>query len=142
MLPEHEQLELNHISALLALLVEGAWGETVTQLISEPMLRKKASTIWNTWRPYLSHPPFHPTGEAAVKEEMIGLFASAYTFPPTAAEIAKSIRDYPMAALTTAAFTEYTSITLEEDPVQVTNTHARSPCLTDPSVMPSPTNRR
>jgi hypothetical protein len=36
-----------------------------------------------------------------------------------------------MAVLTAAAFTEHTSITLEDDPVQVTNTHARSPCLTD-----------
>ena len=48
MLRKPEQLELNHISALLALLVEGAWGETVTHLISAPMQRKKASTIWNT----------------------------------------------------------------------------------------------
>ena len=117
MLPEPEPLELNHVSALLALLVEGAWGETITQVIAAPMLKKQASTIWNTWRPYLFHPPSHPTGEAAVKEEMIRLLTSTYTFPPACAEVARSFRDYAMAALTTAAFTEHTSIMLEDDPV-------------------------
>ena len=77
-----------------------------------------------------------------MKEEMIRLLASAYTFPPTVALVARSIRDYALTALTSAAFTEHTSITLEDDLVQVTNNHARSPFHTDPSVMPSPTNRR
>jgi hypothetical protein len=117
MLPKTEQLELNHVSALLALLVEGTWGDTIPQLLSAPMPRKQAATIWNTRRSYLSHPPSHPTGEAEVKEEMIRLLASAYTFPPTVALVARSIRDYALTALTSAAFTEHTSITLEDDPV-------------------------
>ena len=62
-------------------------------------------------------PPSRPTGEAAVKKEMIGLLTSEYTFSPSAAKVAKSIRDYAMTALTTAALTEHTSITLEDDPV-------------------------
>jgi hypothetical protein len=86
--------------------------------------------------------PAHPTGEATVNEEMIRLLTSAYTFPPAFVEVAKSIRDYAMTAVTTAAFTEHTSITLEDDPVQVTYTLARSPCLTDASVLPSPTTHR
>ena len=45
---------------------------------------------------------------------MIKLLTSAYTFPPAVAEVAKSIRDYAFAALTTAAFTDHTSITLED----------------------------
>ena len=77
-----------------------------------------------------------------MKEEMIRLLTSAYTFPLAVAEVARSIREYALATLTTATFTEHTSITLEDDPVQVTNTQTRSPCLTNPSVLPSPTNRR
>jgi hypothetical protein len=57
MLPELEQLELNHISPLLALLVEGEWGEIVTRLLATSVPEKTASAIWNTWKQYLSHPP-------------------------------------------------------------------------------------
>jgi len=59
MLPEPKQLELHHISALLALLVDGEWGATVIRLVAMQVPKKKASAIWNAWRPYLSHP--HPT---------------------------------------------------------------------------------
>ena len=46
-LPEPEQLKLTHISALLALLVEGDWGVTIIRLIAEQVPKKKASEIWN-----------------------------------------------------------------------------------------------
>jgi hypothetical protein len=61
-LPEPNQLELNHISTLIALLVEGEWGETVTRLLATSVPKKTASAIWNTWIPYLSHPPLPPDG--------------------------------------------------------------------------------
>ena len=59
MLPEPAQLDLAHISALLALLVEGEWGATGGHLLAQQWPKKKAAAIWNAWRPYLSHP--HPT---------------------------------------------------------------------------------
>jgi len=49
-----------------------------------------------------------------------------------------SIRDYAVAALTTVAFTEHTIITLEDDPVQVSNAKIPSYCLPDPSGWPLP----
>jgi hypothetical protein len=62
-------------------------------------------------------PPSHPKGEAEVREEILNILHTTYTFPPAALEAAKSLRDYAEAALATAAFTEHTSITLEDDPV-------------------------
>jgi len=59
--------------------------------------------------------------------------------PPAATEVARSVREYAEAALTTDAFAEHTSITLEDDPVQVSHTHTHSPCLPDPSARPLPT---
>jgi len=56
MLPEHEQLKLNHVSALLALLNEGELGATIIRLIAKQVPKKKTSAIWNAWKPYLSHP--------------------------------------------------------------------------------------
>ena len=47
MLPEPENLEQNHNSALLALLIEREWGETVIRLIAKVVPKKKASAIWN-----------------------------------------------------------------------------------------------
>jgi hypothetical protein len=57
MLPEPEQLKLHHISALLALLVEGEWGAAVTRLLAKTVPKKNTPTIWGAWKPYLSHPP-------------------------------------------------------------------------------------
>jgi len=48
---------------------------------------------------------------------MLRLLTSAYTYPPAVTEVARSIREYAEAALTTTAFAEYTRITLEDDPV-------------------------
>ena len=41
MLPQLNQLELDHISALLALLVEGEWGAAVTRLLAKQSPKKK-----------------------------------------------------------------------------------------------------
>ena len=57
MIPEPKQLELNHISALLALLVEGELGEMVARLLAPQVPKKEAYAIWNAWKAYLSHPP-------------------------------------------------------------------------------------
>ena len=63
MLPELDQLEMDHVSALLALLVDGEWGSTVVSLLAKQWPKKKTTTIWKAWEPYLSHPPAHPTGK-------------------------------------------------------------------------------
>jgi len=69
---------------------------------------------------------------------MLKLLNTAYAFPPTALEAAKSLRDYAEAALTTAAFIEHTSITLKDDPVQVPIAHNPLLDLPEPSARPSP----
>jgi hypothetical protein len=45
MLPAPEQMELNHISALLALLVEGEWCAAVTRLLAKTVPKKKTPAI-------------------------------------------------------------------------------------------------
>jgi hypothetical protein len=139
MLLEPAQLDLEHISALLALLIEGEWGAAVVRLLAKQWPKKKAAAIWNAWRPYLSHPPSHPTGEDEVTTEMLRILNTAYMFPPAALEVANGIRDYAAAALTTAAFTENTNITLEDDPIQVHDTRIPPPQLPDTSARASPT---
>jgi len=64
MLPEPEELELSHISALLALLVDEEWSATVIRLIAKQVSKKKATAIWNSWTPYLAHPPPTRRGRA------------------------------------------------------------------------------
>jgi len=59
--------------------------------------------------------------------KMIHIMNTAYTFPPAALEAATSIRDYAAATLTMTAFTEHTCITLEDDPVQVSDTRTMPP---------------
>jgi hypothetical protein len=61
MLSEPEQFELNHISALLALLIEGEWvAASVTRLLAKTVPKKNTPGIRGAWNPYLSHPPSHP----------------------------------------------------------------------------------
>jgi hypothetical protein len=66
-------------------------------------------------------------------EEMLHILDTTYIYPLAALEVATAIRDYAEAALTTAAFTEHTSITIEDDPVHVSNARAPSPYIPDTS---------
>jgi len=91
MLPKPDQLELDHISALLGLLVKGEWSAIIVRLLAKQWPKKKASAIWNAWQPYFSHPPSHPTGEEEVMAETLRILNTAYTFPPSALEVAMSI---------------------------------------------------
>jgi len=45
MLIEPDQLEMDHVSALLALLVEGEWSATIVRLLAKQSPKKKASAI-------------------------------------------------------------------------------------------------
>jgi len=58
--------------------------------------------------------------------------------PPAALESTKSLQDYAEGALTTSAFTEHTSITLEDDPVQVPIAYTPFTGLLEPSTRPLP----
>jgi hypothetical protein len=71
-------------------------------------------------------------------EEMLKRLHTPFAFLPAALEAAKYIRDYAESALTTAAFTKHTSITLEDDPVQVSTAHTPFPDLPDFAGRPSP----
>jgi hypothetical protein len=44
-LPEPAQLDLEHISAILALLIEGEWGATITRLLAKQWPKKTAAAI-------------------------------------------------------------------------------------------------
>jgi len=83
-------------------------------------------------------PPSHPKGEPEVMEEMLKLLHTPFAFPPAALKSAKSLRDYAEAALTTTAFIEHTSSTLEDDPVPVSTAYTPVPGLPEPSARPSP----
>jgi len=72
-------------------------------------------------------PPAHPTGATNVMTEILRILNTAYTFPPAVLDVAKSIRDYAAAVLTKAAFTEHAGITLEDDPVKVSDTRTMLP---------------
>jgi len=112
-------MDLKHILALLALLMDGEWGAEVIGLIARPRSRKQATAIWQAWEPYLSHPPSIPMGPIQMHEATIKVLIAHYKHGPAAIEAVKDIRDYVEASLTLAAFGEDTNITLEDDPVQV-----------------------
>jgi hypothetical protein len=70
--------------------------------------------------------------------EMLRLIQTAHPFPPTTIEVVRDIKEYAAAALTTAAFTENTNITLEDDPVQVHDTQHPLPPTPDRSAKDLP----
>jgi len=93
-------MDLKHISALLALLMDGEWGAAVIRLIAKPMSRKQATEIWQAWAPYLSHPHSSPMGPIQVPEATIKVLIAHYKHGPAAIEAVKDIRDYAEASLT------------------------------------------
>ena len=119
LLPELADIDLKHISALIALLMDGEWGAVVIGLIANPMSRKKATEIWRAWEPYLAHPPSSPMRSLKVQKAAIKVLIAHHKHGPTAIAAVKDIMDYAEASLTLSAFAKNTNITLEEDPVQI-----------------------
>ncbi len=66
LLPLPEQLQLQSVEALLALLVEGDWAAAALRLLALPLPKPKATATWKAWKTHLAHPPRHPTGAAAM----------------------------------------------------------------------------
>ena len=114
-LPAPDKLVLSDISALLALLVEGAANDTVTNLLAAPANRGQAMTIWNAWAPSLSHHPLFPIPEAQVKKEIFKILATPYASQVAREGAAEYLRAYAESALTSAAFIYHTDYTVAED---------------------------
>ena len=106
---------LTDISALLALLVEGAPNETVTNLLAAPAKRDLAMKTWAAWKPFLSHHPLFPFPEAQVKKEILKILATPYASQVAREEAAEYLRASAESALTSAAFIEHTDYTVAEE---------------------------
>ena len=68
---------LADISALLALLIDGEPNAMVTKLLATAAKRDATMTIWNAWKPFLSHHPKFPIAETQVKKDILKILASA-----------------------------------------------------------------
>jgi hypothetical protein len=110
-LPAPHTLELTDVASLLALLVEGLYSETVTNLLAAPAKRDQTMKIWAAWHPFLSHHPKFPIGAALAKKEIFKILATAYTSPLARDDAAEYIRAYAESALSAEAFETHTDLT-------------------------------
>jgi len=60
LLPERIQLWDNHISALLALAVDGQIHKAAIKLLAPTYSHQEAEAVWAVWAPHLSPSPNHP----------------------------------------------------------------------------------
>ena len=70
--PDASQLRVDHITTLLALLLENPFRSTAIGLICKSYSKVDAEIIWSQWESYLQIPQSHPlAGDGLARDRII-----------------------------------------------------------------------
>jgi len=137
LLPTLVEMDLKHVSALVALLLDGEWGADSHWAHRQTQVPKTGNGDMASMGTIPLKTPLSPMGPIQVQEATIKVLIAHYKHGPAAIEAVKDIKDYAEASLTLSAFVENTNITLEEDPVHVTPTAAPLGITSPRAIRPS-----
>ncbi len=80
--PDVSQLRVDHITALMALLLEDPLRSTVIGLICQSYSKKDIDIIWSQWESYLQIPQSHPlAGDGLARDRIITMLKTVSTTP-------------------------------------------------------------
>jgi len=123
-LPDASQMRVDHITALLALLLEDPLRFAAISLICKSYSERDASYIWSQCEPHIRLPPSHPLTEANLVKDIILALLQTYTAPKLAATDTLALTDLVSVAFPVEPFILYTAVTLwEEEMVAHTLSH-------------------
>jgi hypothetical protein len=71
LLPEPSQLRADHITALLALAVDGLVHKAAIKLLALAYSQLEAKAVWTAWAPHLSPPRDHPLARGTLLRDTI-----------------------------------------------------------------------
>lgn len=139
-IPPIEEFRVDHITVLLALLLEDPIRSTAIGLIIKGYSLVDAEIIWSQWEPHLQLPPSHPlAGPGHVERQIMAMLQAVYTTPETATQDILGLTDLVSVAIPVETFILFTDLTLhEEDMVRQTSPHSplTSVCVPSPTLTP------
>ncbi len=84
-LPDPTMLRVDHISALLALLLEGPYRSSSIDLLHKSCTPEESLHIWTAWEPHVRPPLSHPLAERTLaRDRVMDIRCMDYTTPANA----------------------------------------------------------
>ncbi len=122
--PLDEQMRVDHITALLALLLPQPTRGVVVNLLCKAYSPENATHIWAQWEPYFHLPLSHPLAEGTrAKDCILTLLQTAYTTPDMSSRDIHALADLVPSAIAAEIFILFTTITLREEEMMIYNPH-------------------
>jgi len=104
---------VNHITALLALLLEDPLRLAATNLICKSYYAEDATYIWSQYETHIQLPPSQPLAEANLARDIIlDMLQASYTAPEQATKDTYTLTDLVSVANPVETFILFTEITL------------------------------
>jgi hypothetical protein len=115
-LPDASQMRVNHITALLALLLEDPLRYAAINLMCKRNSPEDAAYIWSQWEPHIQLPPSHLLAEADLaRDSILAMPQAAYTTPEPIARDTHAPTYLVSMAIPVETCILFTAITLREE---------------------------
>jgi len=113
-------MRVDHIIALLALLLEDPLRSTATRLLCKSYIPEDSSYILSQWEPQIQLRPSHPLAEEALaRDHFFTMLQAAYTTPELAARDTQAPTDLVAVAIPVETFALFTAVTLRKEAMVV-----------------------
>ena len=106
-------MRVDHITALLALLLENLFRSVAIGLICKPYTPEDASYILSQWEQPIQFPPSHPLAELDLaRNRILAMLQVAYTNPEPSTRDPRALTDLVFVAIPVETFNIFTAVTL------------------------------
>ena len=127
---------MDHITALLALLLEDPLRSKAIGLICKSYSANDAAYIWSQWEPNFQFPPSHPLAESPLARDIIlTTLQASYTALEPSAKDTQALTDLVSVATPVEAYIFFTELTLRDEEMVSHTPFPRQPTLTWLAVM-------
>ncbi len=110
------KLRLDHITTLLALLLEDPFRSTTISLICKSYSKEDAVYIWSQWESRIQVPQSYPlAGNIIAKDRILAMLLIVYTVPEPAAADTRALTDFVSVAIPVETCRLFTIMTLQEE---------------------------
>ena len=102
---DHEQMAVEHITTLMALLLPDPFHARAVNLLCQTYAPDVAEYIWSQWGANIQLPPTHPwSTDTKARDNILDMLQMAYTDPDIVARDIKALTNIMAAAIPTEIF--------------------------------------
>jgi hypothetical protein len=122
------QIRIDHITALLALILEDPLRSAAIRMICKSYTPEDFSYIWSQWEPHIQLPPSRSLAEEdRVRDHILTMLQAAYTTPKLASKDIEAVTYLVSEVIPVESCILFTAVTLrEEEMVVYTPPHPQS----------------